>query len=106
MFRVKAHAEQRGRHGREDQKFQDRDARNLGPQTDHQRSRTTDNQKAANNLAPANVALLHERSEHFGKRFARRSRGFSWYLSAKRRMRSCGFCEGRRREEGWWKVLF
>src|ERR1051325_8899561 len=62
-----------GSDGREDQKFQYGDLRDLRPQAHDERRRTTDDQETADNLAPADVALFHERVEHFRESAARRA---------------------------------
>ncbi len=46
-------------------KLQNRDLRDLCPQAHDERSRTTDDQQTADDLAPTNVALFHEGVEHF-----------------------------------------
>src|SRR4030095_10963597 len=71
MFGVKSDTKENRSDGSKDQKLQNRNLRNLGPQTDNQRGGATDYYKTADNLTPTDVALLHERVEHFGK-------GASW----------------------------
>src|SRR4026207_656901 len=67
VFRVKTNSKKNCRDRGEDQKLQHWNLRNLGPQTDHKGSRTTDDQQAADDLAPADVALFHEGVEDFAE---------------------------------------
>src|SRR5258708_4492825 len=50
-----------------DKKLQDRDLRDLVPETDDESSRTPDDQEPTNYLAPANIALLHERQQNLAE---------------------------------------
>src|SRR5262249_13643600 len=116
MFGVKANAEQRRGDGGEDQKLQHWNARDLCPQTDYQRCRATDNQNSADNLSPANVALLHERGEDFRERTAwrfwfrlgrtRLVRIFGPRAKRWRRFVSLALFKSRRRDEWWRSFIF
>src|SRR5215213_6116329 len=74
MFAVESDPEKNGGDCREDQKLQYRYLRYLRPQAHDERSRATDDQETSDDLAPADVALLHEGVEHFRERAARRAR--------------------------------
>src|SRR5215212_2143743 len=74
MFGVESDSEKNGGDRRKDQKLQYRDLRYLRPQAHDECSRAADDQKTADDLTPADVALFHERVEHFGERPARRAR--------------------------------
>ena len=72
MLGVETDPEQRRGDRGEDQELHQRNAGNLRPETNYQRRRATNDQDAADDLAPAHIALLHERREHFREWFARR----------------------------------
>src|SRR2546423_15499649 len=97
MRRVESDAEQSGRDRGEDHELNHRHARDLGPQANDQSRRTSDNQKAADDLAPANIALFHERGEHVGKWLAWDFRNWGWQLSFVRVLRPFAI---------WWRSCF
>ena len=65
MLGVQTDSEKDRGNSREDEKFQNWNLRDLCPQTDDECSRAADDQQAADDLAPTNVALFHEGVEHF-----------------------------------------
>src|SRR5262249_59229347 len=81
MFGVESDAEENCRDRGEDQKLQHGNLRDLRPEANNERRRTADDQQATDDLAPTNVALFHERVEHF----AERSAGWTWRRRWRRR---------------------
>src|SRR5262245_52567337 len=76
MRAVKAQPEKRRGYADEDGELQERPRRNLRPQADDKRDRTPDDQQPADQLAPPDAALFHERLQHFGERATRLTRDF------------------------------
>jgi hypothetical protein len=71
MRAVKAQPEERRGYAYEDRELQERPPRNLRPQADDKRDRTSDDQQPADQLAPPDAALFHECLKHFGERATR-----------------------------------
>ena len=74
--RIAARADQRRGHSADGQEGEVRDLFECLAQADDQRDGTADDQEAADQLAPEDVALLHEAGEHFAEAApGRRGRG-------------------------------
>jgi hypothetical protein len=73
MLGVESNTEKHGCDRGEDQKLEHRNLRYLRPQAHDESSRATDDQKPTNDLTPTDVALLHERRQHFGERLSGRA---------------------------------
>src|SRR5262245_11547101 len=67
MRAIKAQPEERRGYADEDGELHERPRRNLRPQADDKRDRTSYDQQPADQLAPPDAALLHERPQHFGE---------------------------------------
>src|SRR5215211_2201216 len=67
MLGVQANSEKNRGNSGEDKKLQNRNLRYLCPQAHDEGSRATDDEQAADDFAPTNVALFHEGIEHFRK---------------------------------------
>src|ERR1019366_9532613 len=74
MQRVEPRAEQRARDGSQDDEGKKRDLFNLRPETEDQRNRTANDERAADQLAPEDIAFLHEDGNPLGKPPSRRDR--------------------------------